>query len=91
MPEARSAQHTKAHVNSKACVIPLITDGYAFTHIFVIKRIQTWKEGTSGGVVTRVSVIGHPMPSKVDRQVACDPRLGLRVPVSVLCLGIMKR
>jgi len=89
MPESRSAQHTKAHVNSKTCVIPLITEGDASTHVFVLKCIRTRKEGTSGGVVTRFSVIGHPMPSKVDRQVACDTRLGLRV--SALGLGIMRR
>jgi len=40
--------------------------------IFVMECIRTWKEGTSGGVVTRFSVTGHPMPSNVDRRVACD-------------------
>jgi len=36
MPESRSAQHTKAHVSFKTCVIPLITEGDASTHVFVL-------------------------------------------------------
>ena len=48
------------HIDSKTCVIPLITDDYAFTSIPVIKCIRDRQEGArKGGVVGDGRSGGH--------------------------------
>jgi len=49
-----------------------MTAGYAYLLWNASEHGRKGPAAVSLGVVTRFSVTGHPMPSNVDRRVACD-------------------